>query len=452
MAGTYRFVLDLGGGDPRKSYARTRSAPTSPAALQPGDDGGGACWNAATCGREGTGIHGIVPAFYPNRQWGILDACHAENPLAGYTLVALPYCTSDLHLGDRDVTYSTENARGRPFSFTVRHRGQANAGAVLDWLFDNIEAPEQIVVAGSSAGGLAVPFYAHRIAMRYPGARIIAIGDDIAAFRSEAARDVEEENWGWPEAMERQRGWSGFGSVVGSEALYSFVARAAPNVELHMIDHAHDRDQALFLRLAGYDSLGTAPLIRQTREDLERASDSFRSFTMGGSEHTVLNHPRFYFSAEGVERLHDWFDAIIAGSPVATVECSDCALPTYLYGTGDLTFIEGAVELLNSAGWNPDDDWRRCPDTPEVRLSLRCAVVLTARALNQVERPRDGARPAFYALRAAADQRLEPGADAPLIRFNNDPNTTFEDVLALLTERSNWSRRGCIDSLGVGEK
>jgi hypothetical protein len=28
---------------------------------------------------------------------------------------------------------------------------------------------------------------------------------------------------------------------------------------------------------------------------------------------------------------------------------------------------------------------------------------------------------------------LEPGADAPLIRFNNDPNTTLEDVQALLT-------------------
>jgi hypothetical protein len=38
VAGTYRFVLDLGDGAPRTFYARTRSAPTSPSPLEPGDD------------------------------------------------------------------------------------------------------------------------------------------------------------------------------------------------------------------------------------------------------------------------------------------------------------------------------------------------------------------------------------------------------------------------------
>lgn len=38
VAGTYRFVLDLGDGAARTFYARTRSAPTSPSPLESGDD------------------------------------------------------------------------------------------------------------------------------------------------------------------------------------------------------------------------------------------------------------------------------------------------------------------------------------------------------------------------------------------------------------------------------
>jgi hypothetical protein len=38
VVGTYRFVLDLGDGVPRTFYARTRSAPTSPTPVEPGND------------------------------------------------------------------------------------------------------------------------------------------------------------------------------------------------------------------------------------------------------------------------------------------------------------------------------------------------------------------------------------------------------------------------------
>jgi len=38
VAGTYRFVLDLGDGTPRTFYARTRSAPTSPSDLEPREE------------------------------------------------------------------------------------------------------------------------------------------------------------------------------------------------------------------------------------------------------------------------------------------------------------------------------------------------------------------------------------------------------------------------------
>ncbi|MFN8451836.1 MAG: pectin acetylesterase-family hydrolase [Anaerolineae bacterium] len=63
-------------------------------------EGGGACWNDATCA-PGSGlfdevVEGGEAGAYSQ---GIFDAANPENPLAGYTIVFVAYCTGDYHLG-----------------------------------------------------------------------------------------------------------------------------------------------------------------------------------------------------------------------------------------------------------------------------------------------------------------------------------------------------------------
>src|SRR5687768_10643547 len=67
--------------------------------------GGGACWNGEDCERRQTYTSAISSAFDARQIGGILDFDNRENPFANYTMVVVPYCTGDLHLGERDNTY-----------------------------------------------------------------------------------------------------------------------------------------------------------------------------------------------------------------------------------------------------------------------------------------------------------------------------------------------------------
>ena len=135
-------------GDPYPFYVR----PANTDSLLVYFEGGGACWNAVTCDTT-SGIYDPRIDFNPARggevEVGVLDFDHPDNPLSGYSMVVIPYCTGDLHLGDRDMTYVDEAGE----ELTIPHRGQTNAWAVLNWMFDQVKTPKQVVIMGSSGTG-----------------------------------------------------------------------------------------------------------------------------------------------------------------------------------------------------------------------------------------------------------------------------------------------------------
>src|SRR5512142_1959945 len=163
-------------------------------------NGGGACWQSGgvfTCG------HGTAsPGPYGKAQFDadvssgldqgtILDRTIPGTPFAGATLVFVPYCTGDVHWGQ-----STQAYQGYP---AWRHAGKANLEADLAWLAANLDAPQRLVVAGSSAGGYG-SLLAHDLARtRWPAAKGYLIDDsgpplvgtDVAA----AERDAWYASW-----------------------------------------------------------------------------------------------------------------------------------------------------------------------------------------------------------------------------------------------------------------
>lgn len=64
--------------------------------------GGGACWDAEGC-REGSNIYSfeINSESHASRLGGILDPDHPENPFGEFSMVAIPVCTGDVHIGQR---------------------------------------------------------------------------------------------------------------------------------------------------------------------------------------------------------------------------------------------------------------------------------------------------------------------------------------------------------------
>ena len=83
---------------------------------------------------------------------------NADNPVADYTVVYAPYCTSDVHLGQQDTSYPPLEEGQEPL--LIRHQGRANMQAVLDWTYANVRRPQKIFVTGSSAGAIPSPFCA----------------------------------------------------------------------------------------------------------------------------------------------------------------------------------------------------------------------------------------------------------------------------------------------------
>ncbi|MGF1585605.1 MAG: pectin acetylesterase-family hydrolase [Bacteroidales bacterium] len=402
--------------------------------------GGGGCWDAETCDPEResyTYTSTIEPAMHPAEQNGIFDLDHPDNPVAGYSFVAVPVCTGDAFLGDRDVTYTLKTDSGETRQFKIHHRGQTNTMAVMDWIYANFESPQEIFVAGSSAGSIGTPFYASLLAQHYPEARVAGLGDDSGSYGSEAMTGSDVGQWGIPDVMRRHRGWEEFEDNAGIEKLYIHAARSVPNLGLYQFDHAHDEAQRFYLELANAELTDVSHHLRANRQSILEQVPEFRSFTAGGYQHTVLTRETFYHYHTNGHPLRDWVAAVVAGESVASVDCGDdCGQPGLIYSEQDLRIINNTIELLSKPGtWNPTDVPGPCP-TGADQYSLRCAAAEIAQQVTG-HRPSgyNNVPPALLDLIFTITDRLPDRQQGnPLGVYNNQPDTTVADMIALLEE------------------
>jgi hypothetical protein len=284
-------------------------------------NGGGACWTGAQCSLEEEPTPYVPTAQIehndPRKLAGVFNQDNAENPLAAWTQVFVSYCTGDVHLGNRDVTYD-----GGQEAFTLRHRGRTNVRAVLDWVYANVKAPERVLVAGSSAGGIAAPWYAVEVAAEYQGAGIAVLGDGAGGYRDPAVSPLME-HWGfWDGAPDWTRGIAP--ETATFEDVWRAAAKAEPRLTLAQYDNAFDAVQEMFLKLLGTETR-LHPLVAANRADLAAAIPGFRSYVAGGTPHTLIRFDRLYtYEVDGV-RAVDWLRALAEGDAVASVTCGEAA-------------------------------------------------------------------------------------------------------------------------------
>jgi Pectinacetylesterase len=60
---------------------------------------GGACFSAETCAPE-RGLYRTRIDEGPTGEGGVFDFADARNPFADYSIVYVPYCTGDVHIGN----------------------------------------------------------------------------------------------------------------------------------------------------------------------------------------------------------------------------------------------------------------------------------------------------------------------------------------------------------------
>ena len=108
--------------------------------------GGGACWDILTCNSLKTYKATVSEQDHPtNFKSGIFDLGNKANPFSDWTIVFVPYCTADVHIGSKIGNYSGK---------LIHHQGRANSQSSLDYIFENHAEVSVFFVTGPSAGSM----------------------------------------------------------------------------------------------------------------------------------------------------------------------------------------------------------------------------------------------------------------------------------------------------------
>lgn len=294
-------------------------------------NGGGACWKAQDCDPKGrpTYTTNVDSANDQSIRQGIFDLSNDENPVRDFTMVFVPYCTGDLHLGTRTVDYQIRDAKASAVKreFAVRHQGAENIDAVLDWVYSNVRTPQIVFITGSGTGALATPVIAEQVARHYPRARVVQLGDASGGIRSDSVPQVLA-SWGATDYLRKDPAFrtvdsSGF----SAQRLYLAAGRSAPRVRYSQYNAAEDATQIALLAQFGVKTTTLSRLLGRNVAQLKDGMPWFRSYTAPGRTGAILHSNALYSTKVGGVKFSEWMTSLIEGGPVQDVGAVLIAVP-----------------------------------------------------------------------------------------------------------------------------
>ncbi len=295
--------------------------------------GGGACWNQTTCS--------IADAIFtdsvePIREsvdalsdgavgTGIYNLEHEDNPFTDWYHVVIPYCTGDVHWGNNTQVYAPG-----PGSFTIEHKGAVNARSVLDWIYEEFNRPEQIVVTGCSAGSYGSVMWSAYLQEQYPDAQMLQFGDSGAGVITESFFNDSFPQWNAEEAFP---GWipsldPESNDIFDKELadLYVGIGDQYPGAKMSQFNTIADDTQVFYFEQmgGGGGALWTERMLASIA-NIEARTDNFCSFTAPGDRHCIITRDALYdVESDGV-LLIDWLDDLLLEEQPGSVMCEGCA-------------------------------------------------------------------------------------------------------------------------------
>jgi Pectinacetylesterase len=315
-------------------------------------EGGGACFNSATCGGNPssfseTDFNSRVATSLDevSVKTGILNRTNAANPVKDWSFVYVPYCTGDFHAG-KNVT-PVRGVSGPPQHFV----GYVNVGLYLDRLVPTFHNATQVLLAGLSAGGFGAALnYAH-VAEAF-GATPVTLLDDSGPFMEDpyfatCLQDNVRTLWGLDRTVLPD--CEGDCTTPGSFYLnyVKHVTKTYPNVGIGLADSTDDN--MIIYGWATNACTGSAALTGATftaglldiRAQLAFQSN-FVEFIFPGTDHTTIQSAAFYTRISGSQAgaadggrlldgsegtlMTDWVAGLLSGA--ATNTGPDCTPKT----------------------------------------------------------------------------------------------------------------------------
>ncbi len=269
-------------------------------------EGGGACWNYATC----VTFQGQIAATGPFGQaqfevrktalaGSIFDRTVPSNPFKSSSFVYVPYCTGDVHSGSNVIEYTDPTGSGPPS--TYHHVGHENVLAYLKRLAATFPSPGKLVVSGSSAGGFGA-FTNYDTFRRYwPTGQLYLVDDSgapLSGSQVKAQLDAFDASWKLYQLLDT------FCSECRTDITKSFpsLARRYPADRMSLLSYEKDTVMPFFWLIG--DGAFVTLLLETAHGTIDPLANT-KYFLVGGTAadspqgHTVLGHPGD-FSVAGV--------------------------------------------------------------------------------------------------------------------------------------------------------
>jgi hypothetical protein len=265
--------------------------------------GGGACWNLATCG---TGTSANIRKGYSAddfrgdgiKSWAIFNRDEPRNPFRDMSFIIVPYCTADVHAGNRVTSYGGVA--------TIQHAGARNVAAMMPRLTATFTAPRRVVVAGSSAGGFGAQLNFPAFAAAFPTAAHTVIADS-AQLVNPVGGLVDEWVTSWGVAVPP--------ACVGCQRDFprylTFVLQTYPQARFGLLASMRDVTLTPFFGF-GINVQGYADASSSVLDQYESAPNgSF--YARAGARHTWLEGVRDVTRGDDAFSI-DWVSEFIGGA------------------------------------------------------------------------------------------------------------------------------------------
>jgi len=263
-------------------------------------EGGGGCWDVATCkdslhvrnanltGFDATTFQQVmvtgssryapaIPANYG--ALGIWNRNSAKNPFRDYDYVYIPYCTADFHAG---------NIRNSPAD-GLSHVGYRNITIALAYLVEIFtpSSTQQVVLSGGSAGGFGALWNFPQTQAAFGEIPVTLLAESGPPLPAPYLAPTLEEAWrmAW--------GLDGTKSAAAPRSHFfpylQWIARMYPSRKLNFVEMTGDMAVSLFLGISLFGSNSLSNGLFHMRDLLQPTSKNVRFFFIPQLAHTWLH-------------------------------------------------------------------------------------------------------------------------------------------------------------------
>ena len=283
-------------------------------------EGGGACFNAATCTTvahqngfdeaEMTDLAGYLDAG------GMLDRDDPDNPVADWSYVFIPYCTGDVHAGAQP-----DGAGGRDYV------GYGNVTRAVTLVAERMGGSlSQVVLTGQSAGGFGAAYNYDQVATIFGAIDVpVDLLDDSGpplsnTYFTPCLQQQFRTQWNLDETLPADcdectdEEGPGFVSLIGT------LSEKYPERRFGLVSSLGDETIRLFYGFgypdcenpAGMNAATFEAGIEELRDEILAPLDNVRAFTIASEEHVWTDNGLGTVEVDGVT-LADWIAALVEG-------------------------------------------------------------------------------------------------------------------------------------------